>query len=131
MTKENSQKDGLKIGDKAADGWIYGGISKDSGQPMWVAPADEGVMDWEAANNRIPGGNVRLPSRGELRQIFKNAASIGGFNQASGSPTSQYWSSDPVPDGDEIAYIQSFFSGGQRRNWKDIGESASVRYVRN
>jgi hypothetical protein len=93
---ENNQK-APKIGDKAADGWIYAGISPDTGKPMYAAPEDAGVMSlkdgFKAAKALQQQGKAeaRVPSIEELKQLFNNRAAIGGFQKkAPGAAQSTY-----------------------------------------
>ncbi len=75
---------GYRIGDRAADGWVCAGQSA-TGRPFFAAPEDSGVMKPEKAKKVIaslrkkgcPG--ARLPSHGELKQMFNYDALIGGF----------------------------------------------------
>ncbi len=89
-----------EIGDKDADGWTYIGPSVDTGKPLYVAPADEGVMQWKEAKDAADKKGARLPSVGELRQIFNNKAKVPDL-KTKGYPAGWYWTSSPklIPHG--------------------------------
>lgn len=104
----------LKVGAKMEDGTIYAGVSPDTGEAMYAAPADlslkklfnkrKNKMSLEEAKkqakelSRKTGDNYRVPSAAELQVLFNNRAAIGGFNEAANTVDSCYRSSTPVID---------------------------------
>lgn len=108
----------LHVGDKAADGWIYAGESPDTHKPMYVAPRDViASCYWDEANQmadavaKQTGKEVRLPTKGELKQMFDNKAKIGGFNETGFLVGGTYWSSSE--EADDKVVTQSFSDGRQ------------------
>lgn len=122
--------DGLTV---AADGWKCVGISVDTGKPMYVAPADAGLMSWHDATKAAKAlqkqgmTDARLPSKGELNQLFNAKAKIGGFNETGSYVGGYYWSSSKYIVYD--AWGQRFSDGLQGNGNKDYA-SSSVRFVR-
>lgn len=121
----------------AADDWKYVGISVDTGKPMYVAPADAGLMNWDAAVKIAESlekqirKDVRLPSEGELKQLFSSKAKIGGFNETASDISGFYWSSSPVSGSiDDLDYVrgQRFSDGFQSFIYKS--SCPSTRFVR-
>lgn len=134
MTEENVPKNIQKIGDKDADGWIYAGISEDTGRPFFAAPKDMGIsVGWYDALRAASAldaeckKNVRLPSRGELNQLFNARAAIGGFNETGFDAVNSYWSSAGFSTGS--ARAQSF-KDGEPRIFTLLYDCAAVRFVR-
>lgn len=129
-------KDALEIGDKMTDGTIYAGISPDTNQPMYAAPADAPMsMDFNAAAKYAKdlevGGKkgFRVPSKAELNVMFQNrekGALKGTFNLTGSGPAGWYWSDTPY--GFNFAYGQRF-SDGYRVFYYRLNDS-SVRCVR-
>jgi hypothetical protein len=80
-------KTGPEIGDAAADGWIYAGISRTTNKPFYVAPEDTGRMRWGKLKGLVKKlqkegkKDARLPSDDELFSMFNNRAAIGGFDE--------------------------------------------------
>jgi len=120
-----------EVGDKTADGWVYAGLSPDTGKPLFAAPADAGRMDWPSAVKAADDSGARLPSAGELKQLFNNRAKIGGFDQTS-PVVSYYWSStykeDQLYHDGLYAMAQGFEDGRQQPG--DINTNLSVRFVK-
>ena len=111
--------DALKVGDVMPEGhehagWIYGGISKTTSKPFYIAPKDSGVMLWEEAMDFAARSNASVPSREELNQIYE-ARNEGAlkctFNTAGSHPAGWYWSSSQ--DGKYYAWAQRFSDGYQ------------------
>jgi hypothetical protein len=128
----------LKIGDFDKDGWRYGGISKTTGKPMWVAPKDAGRMTLRrafkaAARLRKEGKHeARVPSAAEVDQIRRNLAAIGGFDITSAEPylsssvrTVHKYLKDKTHT---IVDCQRFNNGGWIRSKKRAAQQ--VRFVR-
>lgn len=129
-------------------GWRYAGISKTTGNRLWVADKDLGIMSWNTAvtfiqelksfqgfdgskqykanqleDSSLDDGGVRLPTRAELNQIYENKADLGKFD----SSDQWYWSSSQEYNKNK-AYDQHFQGGGQRLDIKS--SESSVRFVR-
>ncbi len=78
-----------KIGDKMQDGTTLAGISPDTGEPMYVTPADAPLkMEWKRVKGYVKELNRdkahgykdwRSPTADELRVLFDCSAAIGGF----------------------------------------------------
>ena len=125
-----------EVGDEMPDGTIYAGISPDTNQPIYAAPADAPMsMDFNAAAKYATGLEVggkkgfRVPSKAELNVLFQNrekGALKGTFNLAGSDPASWYWSGTPYTF--NLAYCQRFSDGLQSYGLRD-GVS-SVRCVR-
>jgi hypothetical protein len=123
----------LKIGTKMPDGTIYAGISPDSGRAMYAALADaplkmmfnEGTA--YAATLDVHGHkDWRLPTRAELKVLFKNRAAIGGFDTSGFGPAGWYRSSSEI---DSWFAWEQRFSDGAPFNY-DKGVQSAVRPVR-
>ena len=135
MSEDNSK---LKVGDRATDGWVYAGVSVDTGKPMFVAPADAGEMNWNDATQAANALGARLPSKGELAQVFNSQSKIGGFKETglsvaalkwvSSSAGDSYWSSSADDHYEGCAKIQRSSDGHQDFDFKS--EVRSVRFVR-
>src|SRR5438067_1767511 len=70
-------------------GWIYGGISKTTGKPFYIAPKDSGVMQWQQAMDFAARSNASVPSREELNQMYQarnEGALKGTFNTTGSTP---------------------------------------------
>lgn len=125
----------LKIGDVAEDGWIYAGLSPDTHKPMYVAPADAGVMTWDdavavAQKLQTEGKtDARVPSKGELKKMFNARAKIGGFDETGKVQESWYWSSAPHPNYlDVYVRVRRFSDGKSDFGYK--GDKLSARLIR-
>ena len=68
----------------------------------------------------------RVPTKGELHQLYKNRNAIGGFNQSGDYPAGWYWSSSSGSA--HHAQVQRFSDGEQIWDFKD--DPASLRCVR-
>jgi hypothetical protein len=77
-----------KIGDEMPDGTTLAGISPDTGEPMYVPPADAPLMEYKRVKGYVKGLNRetaydhkdwRSATKGELRVLFECSAAIGGF----------------------------------------------------
>jgi len=122
----------LKIGDKAADGWIYAGKSPDTHKPMFVAPEDAGVMSFVDASTKAfkaekkAKSEIRLPSERELNRIFNCKAKIGGFNENPNEwPEAWYFTSTYCGPFHDCVRLQDFSSGK-----RDVGSWNNRRNVR-
>ena len=93
----------LSIGQIAPEGhehagWIYGGVSKTTSKPFYIALEDSGVMRWQAAMDFAALENARVPSREELNQMYeaRNQGALKDTFIITGStPAGWYWSSLP------------------------------------
>jgi hypothetical protein len=138
-TATKAAKDVLEVGDKMADGTIYAGISPDTNQPMYAAPADAPMsMDFNLAAKYAKGLQVgdkkdfRVPSKAELNVLFQNrekGALKGTFNLTGSLPPAWYWSG--TPGSVNFAYVQRFSDGlhGLQYGYNRFLDS-SVRCVR-
>jgi hypothetical protein len=123
-----------KVGDVMPEGhehvgWIYGGISKTTGKPFYVAPKDSGVMQWQEAMDFAARSNASVPSREELNQIYQagnEGALKGTFNTTGSFPAGWYWSSSQLLK--YGAWTQRFSDGYQHFNY--LHYASSLRCVR-
>ena len=125
-----------QVGDKMADGTIFAGISPDTNQPMYAAPADAPLgMDFNAAAKYAEGLEVggkkgfRIPTKAELNVLFQNrekGALKGTFNLTGSDTAGWYWSSTPYNV--NYAYGQRFSDGGH--DFYGRNSDSSVRCVR-
>ncbi len=131
--KPAALNDILAIGAAGADGWLYAGPSPETGRPMFVAPEDAGVMTWRKANkaakslqkNGVTG--ARLPSSGEMKQIFNNRATLGMFKQA--KPSNMYWISGPAHSYFGYLPLRPYHDDSKKPD-AGTAEKCSVRLVR-
>lgn len=115
------------------DGAIYAGISPDTDEPLYAAPAAAtGVYNWNRAAEycaamRIHGPQGwRVPTKDELNLLYNNRDGIGGFDTSGSDHGGWYWSSSEVdPD---FAWAQRFSDGEQYYNLRNY--VSSVRCVR-
>ena len=115
----SSPKADPQIGEKMPPGhpnagWIYGGISKTTHEPFYVAPKDSGVFQWQAAMAFAAKDGSRLPSKEELDQIYDakdKGALKGTFNVSGSNSAGWYWSAPDTSNGD--AWAQRFSDGTQ------------------
>jgi hypothetical protein len=125
------------IGEKMPDGTVFGGISPDTGRPMFVTPADApGTRKWNDAMAfaaRFDGhghNDWRAPSENELTVLFNNRAAIGGFVTHGLTDESWYWTSQQdkglQPD---ISAISIRFDTGAKQSEHKYRPSA-LRCVR-
>lgn len=134
--KNNSGGSGPKIGQRLADGWIYAGISPDTGRPYSAYPVDAGVMTWKKAQEhatlirRLGHDNARLPTIAELASLWRHSdkgALAGTFNESGAYPQGWYFSSS-LHNFNEPFDLR--FSDGQQISMlSDTGEE-NVRVVR-
>ena len=109
-------------------GWIYGGISKTTNKPFYIAPKDLGVMRWQEAMDFAARSNASVPSREELNQMYEarnEGALKGTFNTTGSSPAGWYWSSSQTQR-------QRVVPALQRRGPRQLlqGPQSSLRCVR-
>jgi hypothetical protein len=124
----------LKIGDAMPEGhehagWIYGGVSKTTGKPFYIAPKDSGVMQWKEAMDFAARSNMSLPSREELNQMYQarnEGALKDTFNRTGSDPAGWYWSSSQ--DYGYGAWAQRFSDGHKSYGYKF--DATSLRCVR-
>ena len=133
--KKTPPADG-EIGCRMPDGTIFAGISPDTNQPMYAAPADASIcMNFNEAakyaKNLDVGGkkDFRVPSRAELDVLFQNREKgflKGTFNTSGDNTEGWYWTS--APEHEIYAWSQRF-SDGYKMNDNMYGRS-SVRCIR-
>jgi uncharacterized protein DUF1566 len=113
-----------QIGVRMPDGTIYAGISPDTGNPMYAAPADALTMEWHDAMDYAVKLDAhghrdwRVPTKGELNVLFNNRAALGGFNETGANPAGWYWSSSP--SGLWTSWAQRFSDGCQLNYLNDL-----------
>jgi len=122
-----------KIGDKMLDGTVYAGISPDTNQPMYAAPADASLTmtfneakEYAAKLDAHGHQDWRVPTKAELNVLFNNREAIGGFDANAPGGNGMYYSSSP----NEVWSLwgQQFGSGDQQAYDKTY--HSSVRCVR-
>ena len=98
------------------DGTIYAGVSPDTGRPIYTTPKDAPLLCLfnEAGNypSKLEAHGCqdwRVPTKAELKVLFRNRAAIGGFNTSGSHPAGSYWSSSRLGDG--LAWTQRFSDG--------------------
>ena len=124
------------IGSKTPDGWVYAGISPDTGKPMYAMPVEKILsLSWYQALERAEQlkaeghKDARLPTPGELAVMFSNRAAIKNFNVVARSPTDDavwYWSAQSL--GETHADAIRFKDGAEAGCYKTF--RLSVRFVR-
>jgi hypothetical protein len=89
----------LKVGARMPDGTIYAGISPDTAMPMYTTRKDSGFdVEWDEAMDHAANFGAhghrdwRVPTKAELKVLFKNHVAIGGFGPRNSRP-GWYWSS--------------------------------------
>lgn len=132
-SKKKPQQFVLRIGSEMPDGSLYAGISPTTGQPFYTTSAGAPEpMKWAQAQYYASHLDLhghrdwRVPTTGELNQLYKNRNSIGGFNKTGDYPEGWYWSSSA--GGPLHAQVQRFNDGEQIYDFKD--DPASLRCVR-
>jgi len=92
-----------EIGSRMEDGTVYAGISPDTKQPMYVTPEDAPLtMKWQQAVDYAVGLDAyghkdwHVPTKDELKVLFRNHADIGSFNETGSNTAGWYWSSTPA-----------------------------------
>lgn len=122
-----------KIGDTMPDSTIYAGISPDTKKPMYATPADASpkmmfneATKYAATLDAHGHKDWRLPTRAELKVLFKNRAAIGGFDPSGFGPAGWYRSSSQI---DAWSAWEQRFSDGAWFNY-DKGVQSAVRCVR-
>jgi hypothetical protein len=127
--------DVLEVGDVMPEGhdhagWIYGGISKTTSKPFYIAPRDSGVMHWWAAKKFAVRSKARVPSWRELNQLYEarnEGALKDTFNTTGSIYDGWYWSSSSWPHLFH-AWQQLFSDGVQEECNKE--RNARLRCVR-
>ena len=98
ITREFNIVKNLAIGDAVPAtsifaGWLYGGISPTTGNPIFVSAADTKEMYWSEAMANAEKNNARLPTQEEMRTL--QAAFASGartlFNMRSELNFEYYW----------------------------------------
>jgi hypothetical protein len=138
MVQHSGRTKRISLGAEMPDGTVYAGISPDTHQPMYVTPADApltrafNTYTFDEAKNYAKKLNAhghqdwRVPTKNELKVLFKNRAAIGGFDTAGLSTAGWYWSSSQ--DDGRNAWDQRFSDGFQFTIGKTI--HSSLRVVR-
>lgn len=126
------------------DGWVYGGVSKTTGRPFFIAPTDAtttrcagSVKDsaklfWQEAQDLAGEAQARLPSIVELGQIrnLRHAHGLRGtFFASARSGVDDYWSADFPPENPGTAWVQSLADATGLRTTHAKTTVARVRLV--
>jgi len=122
-----------KIGEVQPDRTLYAGISPDTHRPMYIQPRDmPKLMTWKQSMDgaeffqSYKHKDWRVPTKGELKVMFDNAAALG-LDKSELSLNNWHWSSDEDPENDNNAWVAS--DGATAQNvWK--GLTLCLRYVR-
>jgi len=99
------------------------------GQAGYTGGAAKVCNDYSITVNEITYSDWFLPSKDELNQMYEHKAAINttaAANSGSNFSNGYYWSSTEFDN--DIAWIQSFYSGGQGLSYKNL--SSIVRAVR-
>jgi hypothetical protein len=124
------------IGQRMPDGTVYAGDSPETMEPMFVMPNDSpGYYRWNEAKEHAKKINShghndwRLPTSGELSEIYNNRAKIGGFKNRR-TLKGHYWTSEDGGGANKPNYAlnRDFWSGECCWSWKI--RKVSVRFVR-
>lgn len=101
----------IRAGGKMPDDTVYAGISPETGTAMYTTPEDaptlhrplytlKNAMEYASKLDAYGHNDWRVPTRSELRVLFKNRAAIGGFHRREDSgqyyPSWCYWSLTPA-----------------------------------
>ena len=120
----------LQPGDVMPDGTIYAGKSPDKRKPMYTTPADAPQpMDFRAAESYARDlkdhghSDWRLPSKAELKVLYKNRAAIGGFADT------DYWSSTTWGGRPDLGIWRHDFARGEPKRTITF-KTHSLRCVR-
>jgi hypothetical protein len=127
------EKATLEIGDRPRDkeGWIYAGVSPDTGEDMFVAPEDSGIMTFAEAEKAVEelreqGIDARIPSQGELSMAFNPEARVPGLERGTSFPKDWYWSST---EGGSETHLCA--RGGEGFIYNKNSRQSSLRIMRN
>jgi Protein of unknown function (DUF1566) len=125
-------------GNKMPDGTIYAGADYFSGKAIYTTPHDAPLeMTFNQAINYCANLDAhghrdwRLPASGELDEMFKNRATIGGFDLSPSDDSGWYWSSQRADEDEgrlKLAAVRHFSDGNRRLNFTFM--LAPVRCVR-
>jgi len=122
-----------RIGDKVSDGTVYAGFSPDTIKSMYTTVADapglyslEKGVGYCAALDTDGHQDWRVPTKGELNELFHSRAAIGGLNKTGSNPAGWYWSSSP--NNNFSGWEQRFSDGLQNFNFRT--NALSLRCVR-
>jgi Protein of unknown function (DUF1566) len=123
----------MAAGERITDGTIYAGISPETDQPLYTTTeAVHHHYNWHeaaeycAAMKTQAQPDWRVPTKDELKVLYKNYDAIGGFDTSGLEGFGWYWSSSS--EDDQNAWAQRFSDGLQYQYLKNHG--ASVRCVR-
>jgi Protein of unknown function (DUF1566) len=131
---EAAAKAEQRPGDHMRDGTVFAGSL--DGNDLFAMPADAPLtctfsqaaeyVEHLNAQKFLGHDDWRVPTLGELKVLFNNRATIGGFNESSSYLAGWYWSSEERTDSG--AWFQRFCDGGQ--NYGDKYNNLSLRLVR-
>jgi len=130
MTEASTKE--TQIGETMPDGSIFAGVSPDTGDAMYAAPADAPLTytfyqakEYASKLDTHRHQDWRVPTKDELDVLYNNGAAIGGFDESGSDPAGWYWSSSL---GNHGAWGQRF-SDGHQNDGNKINAS-SLRCVR-
>ncbi len=117
------------------DGTVFAGSA--NGHNLFVTPNDlPELMTFKNAEKTVAAiaahghKDWRIPTREELKILYKNRIAIGNFTTVSGSrPAHWYWSCTEHPDLPSFVYAAAFTDGGDGWDVKDF-TSLSCRPIR-
>jgi len=123
------------------NGLVRAGTSPDTGRPMYTTPADAPLTYTfnEAAEyarqlnvqKYLGHDDWRVPTKGELNELFRNRAAIGGFNETGSNRTGWYRSSTLRAEANEYGWEQRFSrDGSQGISLTSSDRSLALRCVR-
>jgi len=125
--------------DEMEDGSVFVGISPDTGRPFYATIADAPLtytadQAEKYAKNLSAHGHKdwRVPTKGEVREMFNNRAAIGGFNLSDDISSGWYRAASPPSYVPRIFRDSSFakrFSDGTETDYLN-SKSTSLRCVR-
>jgi hypothetical protein len=120
------------------DGTIRVGLSPFSGKVIYSTPSDAPLtMTFEQATEYCANldahghSDWRLPTPGELDEMYNNRAAIGGFYTTPSEDKGWYWSSqrNDIPDTNvRLAVVRHLPDGDRRSNYTSM--LSHVRCVR-
>jgi hypothetical protein len=100
------------------DGTAFAGFSPVTNTPIYATPTDApGLYTFDkgaqyCADLEANGhSDWRVPTKGELNELFQNRVAIGGFNESGSAPDSWYRSSSQLAG--NLAWAQRFSDGTQ------------------
>jgi hypothetical protein len=125
--------------DEMEDGTVFVGISPDTGRPLYTTVADAPLtytadQAEKYAKNLSAHGHKdwRVPTKGEVKELFNNRAAIGGFNISDDISSGWYRAASPPSYMPRLFRDSSFakrFSDGTETDYLN-SKSTSLRCVR-